>query len=163
MLKIHYAIRETAEYGKGIFTLEDIPSGTCIWLYHLNENVLEFDAESSAVYLARLPTLADQQHFLNVTFGKGDVLCLILDDGKYMNHAESADPHCNCKTVLQTGHCYAVRDIKAGEQLFEDYATFSHPAFLFPLLEKYNCAPDYYEMPAEKDRSDFVYNLNYVI
>jgi hypothetical protein len=56
-----------------------------------------------------------------------------------------------------------VRDIKAGEQLFEDYATFSHPAFLYPLLEKYNCAPDYYELPAEKDRSDFVYNLNYVI
>ena len=151
MLTIHYAIRETAEYGKGIFTLENIPSGTCIWSYQLNENVVEFDAEDSAAYLARLPTLADQQHFLNVTFGKGDVLCLILDDGKYMNHAESTDPRCNCKTALQSGHCYAVRDIKAGEQLFEDYATFSHPAFLFPLLEKYECAPDYYQMPIQEN------------
>jgi len=149
MLTIHYAVRETVEYGKGIFTLQDIPCGTCIWLYQLNENVVEFDAESSAAYLARLPTLADQQHFLNITFGKGDVLSLILDDGKYINHAE--DPHCNCKTALHSGHCYAVRDIKAGEQLFEDYATFSHPAFLFPLLEKYECAPDYYQMPVQEN------------
>ena len=30
------------------------------------------------------------------------------------------------------------------QQLFEDYSTFSHPAFLYTLLKKYNCEPTYY-------------------
>ena len=63
-----------------------------------------------------------------------------------MNH--STQP--NCITDMQTGHTYAFRDILPNEQLFEDYGRFEHPSFLFPLLEKYQCAPDYYTIP-EKD------------
>ena len=150
---IKYEIRETDKHGKGIFALENVKKGACVWEYVLNANanananVKEFNADESYVYLNSLPDLAAQQNFLNLSFGKNDVLCLILDDGQYMNHAKALDPQCNCKTDLKTGHCFATREIKAGEQLFEDYATFSHPAFLYPLLEKYNCAPDYYEMP----------------
>ena len=144
---IKYEIRETAEHGKGIFALENVKKGVCVWAYVLYINVKEFNAAESCAYLNSLPDLAAQQNFLNMSFGKNEVLCLILDDGQYMNHAEALDPQCNCKTDLKTGHCFATREIKAGEQLFEDYATFSHPAFLYPLLEKYNCAPDYYELP----------------
>ena len=154
---IKYEIRETAEHGKGIFALENVKKGACVWEYILyenananangNANVKEFGEEQSHAYLNSLPDLVDQQNFLNLSFGKNDVLCLILDDGQYMNHAETLDPQCNCKTDLKSGHCFATREIKAGEQLFEDYATFSHPSFLYPLLEKYNCAPDYYDLP----------------
>ena len=152
---IKYEIRETDKHGKGIFALENVKKGACVWEYVLysnanangNANVKEFDEQQSQTYLNSLPDLEAQQSFLNLSFGKDDVLCLILDDGQYMNHAEASDPQCNCKTDLKTGHCFATREIKAGEQLFEDYATFSHPSFLYPLLEKYNCAPDYYEMP----------------
>ena len=72
------------------------------------------------------------------------MICLIKDDGKYMNHADKTSYECNCKTDLINGNCYAVRDIKIGEQLFEDYSTFSHPGFLYKLLKKYNCEPTYY-------------------
>lgn len=60
-----------------------------------------------------------------------------------MNH--STDP--NCLTDMQTGHTYALRDIEPEEQLFEDYGNFEHPSFLLHLLEKYNCAPNYYDIP----------------
>jgi SET domain-containing protein len=138
-MNINYEIRETPNYGKGLFVLSDIPAGTCIWTYKLNEN----DEQQSIAYLESMPSLKAQQRFLDASFGKGDLLCLINDDGQYINHA--APP--NCKTDIFTGHCYANKDISAGEQLFEDYASFSHPSFLFPLLKKYDCEPDYYDLP----------------
>lgn len=73
-----------------------------------------------------------------------DKLCLIQDDGKYMNH--STGP--NCLTDMKTGNTYAIKNIPKNDQLFEDYRNFEHPIFLLPLLKKYNCAPDYYDLPS---------------
>ena len=81
-----------------------------------------------------------------MSFEHADKLCYITDDGKYMNH--STEP--NCWTDMKTGNTYAIRDINPEEQLFEDYGTFEHPSFLLPLLAKYDCAPDYYEIPSVK-------------
>ena len=143
-MNIYYEVRETDHCGKGLFTLEDIQAGTCIWTYKVNENVFEYDAAQSAAYLQSLPDLKAQQQFLNSSFGKGAVLCLITDDGQYVNHADAP----NCKTDLSTGHCYAIKYIAAGEQILEDYTSFTHPLFLFPLLKLYDCEPDYYPLPA---------------
>ena len=139
-----YEIRDTPDFGKGIFTLEEIKAGSSVWFYKLNENVFEYDEEKTIHHLNSLNNLQDQQHFLDITFGKNDMICLITDDGKYMNHADKKSYNCNCKTDLMTGNCYAWRDIKIGEQLFEDYSTFSHPEFLYTLLKKYKCEPTYY-------------------
>ena len=144
-MNINYEIRETEQYGKGLYVLEDVKIGTCVWTYKLTENVFEYDEAQSQAYLQGLSDLNSQQRFLDSSFGKGDVLCLITDDGQYMNHHESP----NCKTNLSNGNCYALRDITAGEQLFEDYTSFSHPPFLFPLLKMYQCEPDYYELPCQ--------------
>jgi hypothetical protein len=35
-MNIHYEIRETADYGKGLYTLVPIKADTCIWSYKLN-------------------------------------------------------------------------------------------------------------------------------
>ena len=148
-MNIYYEIRSTDEYGKGIFTLQDIPAGTCIWTYDLNNNVFEYDEKQAIRYLESRPNLSDQQSFLNFSFGRGELLCLINDDGQYMNHA--VEPLCNCKTDLSTGHCFSSRTIRRGEQLFEDYSAYSHPSFLYKLLEKYDCKPDYYDIPNIKE------------
>jgi hypothetical protein len=141
-MNFKYDIRETPDLGKGIFTLEEIKTGSCVWFYKLNDNVVEYDEEKTIKHLNAMTNLHDQQYFLDITFGKNELLCLITDDGKYMNHADKTSS--NCKTDLTSGNCYALRDIKIGEQLFEDYSTFSHPAFLYTLLKKYNCEPSYY-------------------
>ena len=146
-MNIYYEIRTTDEFGKGIFALENISSGTCIWSYILNSNVFEYDEQQAEAYLIKMDNLSDQQSFLNFSFGRGELLCLINDDGQYMNHADAS--MCNCKTDLITGNCYAKRAIIKGEQLFEDYSVYSHPSFLYKLLQKYDCEPDYYELPAQ--------------
>jgi len=193
-MEINYEIKET-DIGKGIFSTTFIKAGTRVWSYKLNKNVFEYDQDKCISYLNMLPTLKDQQHFLDMTFGKGNSLCLIIDDGQYMNHAPGLEA--NCKTDIEntntglgntgfgntntglgntntglgntntglgntntglgntntglgnsgSGNCYAIKDITSGEQLFEDYTTFSHPAFLYELLEKYNHKPTYYDLP----------------
>ena len=138
-MNIQYEIRVN-KYGKGIYVMEDVKKNTCIWTYKLNDNVFEYSAEQSISHLEHLPNLEEQQRFLELTFGKGDKLCLITDDGKYVNHSDTP----NCKTDLINGNCYSLRDIKKDEEILEDYNNFTHPSFLFPLLEKYNSEPTYY-------------------
>jgi hypothetical protein len=151
-MNIHYEIRETPEYGKGIFALADMAAGVRIWTYQLNANVYEYNEQQCIEHLETLPNLSAQQSFLNYSFGKGEKLCLILDDGQYMNHADAS--FCNCQTDLLSGDCFSRRAIKCGEQLFEDYAAYSHPTFLYALLQKYKCEPDYYAMPPESAIED---------
>jgi hypothetical protein len=154
-MNVSYEVKETDALGKGLFTKEIIPAGTCVWTYKLNENVFEYDEAQSIRHLQNLPSLSDQQRFLDSSFGKGPLLSLITDDGQYMNHADAA----NCKTDLGTGHCYSLRLIEAGEQLFEDYASFTHPPFLFPLLKQYQCEPTYYALPAQSAYSINLCNI----
>ena len=52
---------------------------------------------------------------------------------------------------METGNTYAIRVIQKDEQLSEDYRHFEHPVFLFPLLQKYECAPDYYDLPSREE------------
>jgi hypothetical protein len=139
-----YEIRP-AEFGQGLFARETIAAGTLIWSYKLNENVVEYDEPQAIAHLASLPSLCAQQRFLDLTFGRGDRLCLITDAGQYMNHAPA--PLANCMTDMTTGDCFALRTIAANEQLFEDYSTFAHPPFLRMLLAKYQCEPAYYDLP----------------
>jgi hypothetical protein len=142
-MEIKYEIRESNDVGKGIYALEDVAADACVWSYKLNANVLEYTERQLKTHLLNLPSLEEKQEFLDRSFGKGNVICLITDDGQYMNHSD--DP--NCRTDLTTGHCYALRHISAGEQLFENYQTFSHPAFLYGLLKIYHCKPSYYSLP----------------
>jgi hypothetical protein len=139
-MNIHYEIKEDTFYGKGIYVLEDIKVGTCIWTYKLNDNVFEYNETESISYIQNLPTLELQQRFLELTFGKGNILSLITDDGRYINHSDEP----NCKTDLVSGNCYAIKNIKKGNQILENYNSFTHPPFLLELLKKYKCEPTYY-------------------
>ena len=144
-MNIQYEIKTDDIYGKGIYVMENVKAGTCVWTYTLNENVVEYDEEQTISHLQNLPNLESQQRFLDLTFGKGCMLCLITDDGQYVNHSD--DP--NCKTDLVTGNCYAIKDIEKGEQIFEDYNSFNYPSFLLDLLKKYKCEPSYYTINIE--------------
>ena len=138
-MQIPYEVRES-EFGKGLFAAAFVSEGSLVWEYEKGVNITEYDEQAANAHLAGL-TFQECQRFLDLTYGQRGLLCEVLDDGKYMNHSE--DP--NCKTSTG-GNTYAVRDILPGDELFEDYATFDHPDFLYPLLEKYECAPDYYSL-----------------
>ena len=142
--------------GLGLFSSRRVTSGTCIWRFQSGVNVSEYDEAATFRHLAK-KSLLEAQQWLDLTYGFRGKICEILDDGKYMNHSETP----NCRTDPQTGHTYAIRDIHEGEQLFEDYSSFDHPPFLYVCLEKYNCAPKYYDYLAcdysrIEDRNDLI-------
>ena len=138
-VQVPYEVLDT-DYGKGLFATAKVPAGSLVWGYVQGVNVREYDEEAALAHLST-KTFKECQRWLDLTYGQRGMLCEVLDDGKYMNHSTSP----NCKT-RHGGNTYAVRDIEPGEQLYEDYTTFDHPDFLYPLLEKYECAPDYYEL-----------------
>ena len=149
-MQIDYDIRETP-IGKGLFTMQHIKEGSCIWRYNSDiksiHNVIEYNEKQCKAHLASMPSIAAAQQFLDVTYGRGNMLCLIIDSGRFINHAAAATSQCNCRTDMLTGHVYAIKDISDGDELFEDYNSFDHPAFLYGLLEKYDCMPTYYSIP----------------
>ena len=141
-MQIKYEIKPS-QFGKGLFTTQHITSGACVWKYTPNVNVIEYNETQCKTHLDSLQSKSEAKDFLDLTYGRFDKLCFITDDGRYINHSETP----NCKTKMETGHTYAIKDIYIGEELFEDYTSFDHPFYLYHLLEKYQCAPDYYTLP----------------
>ena len=57
-----------------------------------------------------------------------------------MNHSE--DP--NCGSGEEQLSSYAIKDIKKGEELLDDYGTFEWPAWIRKLLKEYDVPTDYF-------------------
>ena len=129
-------------FGLGLMSKEKIKKGEVVWK-PTSKNVILYNEEECIKYLNSIQSDLKKKFFLDHSFGVKNKLCLLLDDGKYMNHSLSP----NCFTDMDTIITYALRDIEIGEELFEDYTKFDHPPFLYNFLEKYNCYPDYYEVP----------------
>jgi hypothetical protein len=155
VMQVGYELRDAGEeIGLGIFVTARVLKGTLVWKYCAGENVNVYDEKSAIARLEKFATKKDCQYFLDLTYGLRGLLHEIIDEGRFMNH--SLTP--NCQTDKCTGHTYAVRDIETDEQLFEDYTTFDHPDFLYDLLKKYQCEPDYYPLP---DREEVINNRRY--
>lgn len=125
---IPYEVKDTA-YGKGLFATIDIPAGTLLWKCTMGKNgepginVYSFKNEEEArARLAQL-TPADAAYWMDHVYMFEGKLNEILDDGKLWNHSEapntglapSSGPEYDWEST------YSIRDIKAGEELLDDY------------------------------------------
>lgn len=147
-MQIAYELKDAGgDIGMGIFVTRAVLKGTMIWQYSAGINVNVYDAKTAASHLEAFATRVDARKFLDLTYGLKDLLHEITDEGRFINHSDKP----NCLTDKNLGHTYASRDIDAGEQLFEDYTTFDHPDFLYDLLDKYQCAPEYYPLPKREN------------
>ena len=54
----------------------------------------------------------------------------ILDDGVYGNHSSDPTTSINYPGKKDKNSSYAVRDIKKGEEMFEDYGKYEWPKWL---------------------------------
>ena len=65
-----------------------------------------------------------------------------LNDGKFLNH--SPEPNLEYPT-LGAYHTYAIRDIKKGEELFEDYSSYEslYPEWVINILLEYECVRNF--------------------
>ncbi len=92
-----------------MFAVEDIPSGTKIWEYKEGFDLVFFPGD-----LLKMPCW-QAQYLEKYCFMFEQKLYFCVDDARYMNHADVP----NCTDRIDG--TYAIRDIKAGEEITCDY------------------------------------------
>ena len=112
--------------GNGIFATAPIARGTLVWRYKVGVSVIEHDEHSLRARLSEM-TEAEARDLLEHVYTWGGYAVEILDDAKVWNHAANHNTgnHPNEDCGYGDGlSSYARRDIEAGEELTDDYATF---------------------------------------
>jgi uncharacterized protein len=110
----------------GVFAVVDIAEGTRWWSMDLDETITisrtQFAAlvESTCTPASEALMAALQEY--SIYFKEHDLMVLIPDNGRYVNHADAP----NSGAVLDGTLLYSValRDIAAGEEITEDYSTY---------------------------------------
>ncbi len=116
--KVNVEFRASSVHGKGIFAREAIAAGTRVW--EVDES-MHFCDRAALMALGRTKLrFALHGGYLHKPSGK----FLWYQDGmQYMNHAftPAANVGLGVWPPLKEDHTIALRDIAAGEELFEDY------------------------------------------
>lgn len=155
---VEYEVKEVSPtMGNGLFATQDIPIGTLVWKFTRDERTAEDTKEKTAMgnvrcygsyeeTKARLQDLSaeDQKFFMEHVYLYNGFANEILDDGKYWNHSE--DPNTGCGP--DPNSTYAIRDIKAGEQLLDDYGTYEYPDWFVELAKEYAVPQDFITIKA---------------
>lgn len=114
MLLVKTHIKSSPIHGIGLFASEFILKGTLVWRL-----VRGFDQVFTEEQFGKLPQSAINTIEFYGYYQEEDggyVLC--ADDARFFNH--SKDPNCESKVMIT----YAARDIKAGEELTDNYEQF---------------------------------------
>ncbi|KAL3913833.1 MAG: hypothetical protein SGILL_006336 [Bacillariaceae sp.] len=114
---VPFEIRDDGPRGRTIHILQDVPKGSYVWS---GTHFGTFSSEEIFVaFLERLPHDL-QCDVLLWAYPEKDSssVGLALDEGSYMNHGEDE------KVVNMDADCKALRDLKAGEEVLEDYGDF---------------------------------------
>ena len=131
-----YELKASPIGGRGLFAVEDIPAGALIWKYLPNVNIAEHDEAALTAKLEAMESDDERQHFLTHVYPWEGKAVEILDDGQYWNH--SATPNTGeTGTGDEASHTFAIRDIKAGEELTDDYAQYQDLPWMTALSQRY--------------------------
>lgn len=114
--------------GYGVYATQDIPEGSIIYVKDSLELII-----TPTDYLQHPPemkTVIDKYSYIDE---KGNRI-VSWDFAKYVNHC------CNCNTI-STGYGFeiAIRDIKAGEQITDEYGIFNLDEAMTLVCGEQNC------------------------
>ena len=149
-MQIKYQLKQ-GKYGLGIFVEEDVKKGTLIWKYNRDVNVRiicnSWSGEKALrTYLTTLNSDEQRKDLLIHMYCEHGYCHELLDDCRFWNHGdapntgnEGPDPY----------NAYALKDIKKGEELLDDYGTYEWPDWYIKLLTEYNVDVDYFTVPDE--------------
>lgn len=117
-------VKESPVHGFGAFAKRDIPKGTVWWKGEIEHNVLLLNkAQYQNFQLsARNPIKAEFEKMVAIYSyysAKLDALIICLDNARYVNH--SAEPNSGSGPDQDPLQSIALRDIKKGEEILEDY------------------------------------------
>ena len=127
-MEIKYEVKQSSIKGAGlgIFAMEDVTKGQLVWKFKKENHVFYYNEHSLRQKLLNMK-FGDAQQYLSLIYNYDkDIVVHELDDGKYTNHSF------NPNIFGAPNHdCYAVRDIKKGEELFENYVVEYGDKILF--------------------------------
>ena len=152
--QIKYKIADSGIHGLGIITEEDIPEGTLIWKYMQGVNIRTYDGEEAVrKHLESLPSDKARQDWLTVVYLDFGVINEHLDEGDYWNHSNNPNT-ASYSSILGSESdirsSYAIRDIKKGEELLEDYGINEWPQWLTNLYDEYNVDYSFFDSDPSK-------------
>lgn len=132
------------EHGLGLFAAEDIAAGTEVWRDDPSTVVRLTGAQVGALRASHGgggAMSAFLAHFGYRLTAAGGCTCLELDDTRFVNHAPPERANlANRRGADGAGVMVAARDIRAGEELLEDYLdeydAVECAAFLAPRLAR---------------------------
>jgi len=127
--------------GKGIFLKEDVVKGQLLWKCMKNINIRCYNESSASKHLSNLLNDDDKYFWISHIYHFDGELIEILDDACYWNHDDNPNTG-GCLDLNATDedqqHSYALRDIKAGEELLDDYNSYEYPQYLINLYNEYH-------------------------
>ena len=125
-MRVPYEVRDSPIAGRGLFAVASIPRGALVWQYVLGESVIEHNEASLKERLQGLSQEESVDLLEHIYVWEG-LAVEIIDDAKLWNHAANHNTGNHPDEAHGKGDgmsSYARRDIAAGEELTDDYATF---------------------------------------
>ena len=119
---------------------EFIPANTTVIPESTETKV--YDEKQAIQHLASLPSREERQYWVSHVYEVMDKIVKDPYDQDIVNH--SSDP--TIGTIFNDyngGYSYALRDIEEGEELTEDYRTYSQNPFMKKLREEYGVPMDF--------------------
>jgi SET domain-containing protein len=125
MLLVKTYVGPSVIRGLGLFASEDIPAGTRIYRNHPGtclcycEEDWQMLRETAGYSFAQIEKYA-------VKYRGDGLYYLPLDDTRFVNHSET---DFNCGILNDGEETYAIRDIRKGEELLDNYRLYYDPEF----------------------------------
>lgn len=118
--KVDVKVANSTVSGLGVFAAEAIKAGSIVWSV---DRSMHFDRFADLLKLpAKTLSYALYAGYYHMPSGR---FVWYEDGSQYINHADRPNIGIQQWTKLEDDHCMALRDIKEGEELFEDYRFWS--------------------------------------
>jgi len=141
--QVSYKIGAVPDKGWGIILEQEVKKGEPVWAFKGEGETHVFHdattAQAKLQILAKNPqsheskSSANQRFFLNHIFGWDGKMIELIGDCKFMNHSSTP--------VIGTtdGKTWvALRDLSPGEEIVDNYATYSNPEWYVDLCKEYD-------------------------
>lgn len=150
-MEVPYAVKPDRWGGLGLFAAADIKKGTRVWAFE-KANITVLTEDEAKVICARQDPSA-LVHLLRMNYwvqpadkGAPKMVDIRSDDGRFFNHG--VPPNVGAQPV-ESGDklgTYALVDIRAGDELVDDYRTYAkEPAWYAALLSEQGVDMSYIE------------------
>lgn len=126
-------LRRSGIQGRGVYARLDIPNGTRL-IEYVGERISSAEADRRDAWERRTRHhtflfIVNERTVIDARYG-GNI-------SRFINH--SCDPNCEARFEGPRIWIYAIRDVRAGEELGYDYEYDWDPAYTVDDLEEYAC------------------------